>query len=682
MTGQVLFELVLEEVGGAAEIHARLEVPGSESAWSARVRPAVTIESLAGDGAAVPGQAITDFLFGSEEIRTLFGRATREAGLTSEPLRVRLILDRAAGPLLAVPWEAARHPGYDGDLADGTTVLFSRTVRGSQGRAAAVGPRPRAVIAVANPVDVEERLKQGLFFQGSSVLPERLRKAWATRDLAADGGAVTLARLVDALEGGCDVLVLAAHGWRRGGEMFVGLEGEGRTLAAVPVAELANAVRSLAHPPALVVLASCHSLGGGRPVLAADVASTLGLRLLEAGVTAVVGMQGSVAIASAERFVDVFFTRLAETGSADWAAGAGRRALKREGAQDWMVPALYLQPASARLPWPSVAGGDAPPPGFAPLVDAVEAGTCCPVIGPGFDDHLTGGQHALASRLAEENHFPLMKYQAGELAAVARFLGLKGREFAFDQIERLLTGLVRERFAIEYEVAGRHTPLVELLSIAGRRSRRANPHDPHRVLASLGLPIYLTMATDDCLRDALVDIGREPVVRLLRWNGAIRYDPLPGGYRPTPARPLVFHLYGHWNQPDSVVLTEEDELDLVARVSGRSGAEEEPVPVWVVDALARFTPLFVGFHAEQRPFRVILHVLGAMMQGSAAAGQVAVQVHPSHGWIQDEDGAKTHLETVFARRSLALHWTDVEPFCRDLAEALASRRARREGGEP
>ena len=53
----------------------------------------------------------------------------------------------------------------------------------------------------------------------------------------------------------------------------------------------------------------------------------------------------------------------------------------------------------------------------------------------------------------------------------------------------------------------------------------------------------------------------------------MREQPTPArrqrGFVPTPANPLVYHLHGHLEMPQSLVLTEDDYLEFLVRISRR-----------------------------------------------------------------------------------------------------------------
>src|SRR5207247_4708119 len=89
--------------------------------------------------------------------------------------------------------------------------------------------------------------------------------------------------------------------------------------------------------PALVVLCSCQSAGPGDFGDGSRIA--LGPRLAASGVPAVLAMQGSISMETAERFFPEFFQALAVDGVVDRAVAVARATVRDR--HDWWVPVLF-----------------------------------------------------------------------------------------------------------------------------------------------------------------------------------------------------------------------------------------------------------------------------------------------------------------------------------------------------
>jgi hypothetical protein len=92
--------------------------------------------------------------------------------------------------------------------------------------------------------------------------------------------------------------------------------------------KLVQELATLRNLPRLVVLISCQSAGdGAAPVPRPDrgTLSAIGPRLAEAGVPAVLAMQGDLQMPTAREFLPPFFKALQETGQVDEVVTRARR---------------------------------------------------------------------------------------------------------------------------------------------------------------------------------------------------------------------------------------------------------------------------------------------------------------------------------------------------------------------
>lgn len=128
-----------------------------------------------------------------------------------------------------------------------------------------------------------------------------------------------------------------------------------------------------------------------------------------------------------------------------------------------------------------------------------------------------------------------------------------------------------------------------------------DPAEIHSVLASLPLPVYLTTNYDDFLLRALRARGKRPTREFCRWNERLRMLPEPDDSEtePTADAPLVFHLFGHAEAPESMVVTEDDFIDFVAAVA----AEKRVLPLRIQRALVSTLLLYLDYRHSDELFR-------------------------------------------------------------------------------
>ena len=187
-------------------------------------------------------------------------------------------------------------------------------------------------------------------------------------------------------------------------------------------------------------------------------------------------------------------------------------------------------------------------------------------------------------------------------------------------------------------------------------------------------PIYITTIPSNLLADALVAAGKQPVVELCRWNDDVEQIPSifdadrEPDYRPTPERPLVYHLFGRLSEPDSLVLTEDDYFDYLIGVTSRN----DLIPAVVRRGLADSALLFLGFDLDDWDFRVVFRSLMSQEGRNRRSkyAHVAAQIDPESSRITEAEGARRYLEEYFGDADISIFWGSVADFGRELAQRM------------
>jgi hypothetical protein len=518
------------------------------------------------------------------------------------------------------------------------------------------------------PVDVDgelERARKNLTFLDVTTLP-------------GPEGAATEANVIDHVRRGYDVLYLVCHGYVVNDEPVLLLVDDDGRPAPMLASELVDRLRDLSRLPGLVFLASCQSAGAGADRRSEDagVLAALGPRLAEAGVPAVVAMQGNISMTTADSFGAAFFSSLDDDGLVDRAAAVARAALRER--PDWWVPALFMRLKSGRL-WyqPGTAPGGEPFDKWPSVIEDLEDGHCTPVIGPGISDPLLGSRRDIARSWAQSYRFPMAPYERESLPQVAQYLSIaQGPRFPRRRLMGYLRTTLQQRYGEELppELLAANASLEDLIAAAWEIRHRSEEVEPYSVLAQLGACVYVTTQPSRLLARALTDAGRKPEVELCRWHedmdwpeSVFEREPR---YRPTPERPLVYHLLGSLDEPESLVLTEDDYFDFLIGVT----RNEDLVPTVIRRRLADSALMFVGFQLDQPDFRVLYRSL--MNTEGNRRGEythIAVQIDPEEGATIDAGRARKYLEGYFQNAHMSLYWGSSEHFVKDLDKAWKGR---------
>jgi hypothetical protein len=280
------------------------------------------------------------------------------------------------------------------------------------------------------------------------------------------------------------------------------------------------------------------------------------------------------------------------------------------------------------------------------LLRKIDAKECTPFIGAGASAGTVPLASELAERWATEYEFPLR--DATKLEQVAQYLAIKRSDAMFPK-ERL-RDLLRDIPAPDF----------------------ARPFEPHGVLADLELPIYLTTNYDRFMFLALQSRGLSPSWKVCGWNELIRKKTaaLPDG-EPDPGHPLVYHLHGHYEVPQSMVLTEEDYLEFLVRLN--RDASDPLLFSEVRTALAEHSLLFVGYSLSDWNFRVLFRGLIGSLPATLRNLSIAVQLDPvpRDPVEQWRRRAQAYVEAYFTRIqvfTVRVYFGDIKQFACELSE--------------
>jgi hypothetical protein len=653
-----------------------------------RTKVSVPYHILENLSAAEYGETLTGLLFDNPAIqgylepkRQILEQRDREKD-TSTPLRLIVNIDEASPELHSLRWETLRDYRDQAWMVTKQSILFSRFLSTTSGLRPSLRPLREltALVAVSNPLDLAEgryrsgppageslhvvdvtgevrRAKQALApaIPGDS---QRLRVLARTEN---ESRPVSLKNLVAAMSEGCDIFYLACHG------AMLTMEGKANPVLLLeddqtakgtltPASELVDRLRDLPANklPRLVLLASCQSSGAGQTSDASSVLQAIGPQLAALGIPAVIAMQGKISMKTVEIFMPAFFSELLKHGQVDQALAVARGAVK-DRLDAWM-PVLYLGLKDGRL-WYQAGFGAAEAdfqlwPG---ILASIQTGQCLPVLGSGLAEFLTAPPGRLARAWAERYGYPLTENTVEELPQVAQYVAAQigGSSAARIELLKFIKARLLENFARELPPDAPARPLKDLLPLLGAARRQADAQDPYYVLAKLPFPIYINTSPDNFLESALIEAGRTPQTLYFPWRADLqtRLENIRAAKAltpPDPDHPLLYYLFGTIQEPDSLVLTEDDYFDFIMWVNKTDAPAPIADPIqaaWNGSAL-----LFLGFQLTDWNFRLLFRSIlnGERRKARANAGfhSVAVQIPPT-GELLSPAKARQYLGKYF-----------------------------------
>jgi hypothetical protein len=627
------------------------------------------------------GAKLTQGLFANSLVLAEFASALSTAQSNNAALRLRLVISPRIPELHSLQWETLVNPIDQKPICTNQNILFSRYLSSFDWRP--VRPRKKdelkALVAVANPSDLDAYRPPLAPVDAAGEL-ERARASLTPVPITSLTEA-SLPKILDCLqEGSFDILYLVAHGVLHQGKPVLFLCNDDGTVARTPGSQLADRLKDLQQTPRLIVLASCQSGGKGDIEFenngsGTGILSALGPRLAEAGIPAVVAMQGNITMKTIERFMPVFFRELQRDGQIDRAMAAARTAVLDR--PDYWMPALFMRLTSGRI-W-YVPGFRTEKSGveiMPALITFIKARRCTPIIGPGLAEPLLSSHREIAQRWAEKHNYPMLPQGRESLPQVTQYLSIyQSQIFPKMALSEYLKEEIQKEHASDLppDLLDEWATLDEVIDAAGAAHRKRNPKNPYTMLAQLPLPIYITTNQHNLLASALKEAGKSPEVIICPWNNKVEQVQslykLNENYRPDRNRPLVFHLFGRLDEPDSVVLTEDDYFNYLIGVT----KNWDLIPPIIGRALTDSALLFLGFQIDEWNFRVLLRSFlsreGADRLKTYA--HVAAQIEPEEGRFIEPERARSILEKYLSiNASVSIFWGSADDFLLQLWQEL------------
>jgi SIR2-like domain len=151
--------------------------------------------------------------------------------------------------------------------------------------------------------------------------------------------------------------------------------------------------------------------------------------------------------------------------------------------------------------------------------------------------------------------------------------------------------------------------------------RFPTPNAIQNQLAALPFHLILSAAPDTLMMKALERNNKLPTLNYYKPPGIDRTTAYRNIVKPTVSHPLIFNMLGVWTEPDSVVLTENNQLEFLEDIIRNS--EAIPNSLLEICGAEKSTFIFTGFDFERWQLRLLLRVL--KLDGAEKIAHWAVQ---------------------------------------------------------
>ncbi|MBV7337788.1 SIR2 family protein, partial [Chloroflexi bacterium TSY] len=190
---------------------------------------------------------------------------------------------------------------------------------------------------------------------------------------------------------------------------------------------------------------------------------------------------------------------------------------------------------------------------------------------------------------------------------------------------------------------------------------------PLLILADFELPIYITTGYHDFLEEALRQGGRDPQTEICRWHNQLEKIPSVfdnGHYEPSPERPLVYHLHGFDEYPDSLVLTEDDYLKFLVAASQNVGRATDPIHRRVRQAMSDSSLMLLDYGLQNWDFRSLFWGL-IQLRTRTLTSVVSIQLEPS-------EVEKQYFDKYLDEHDFKVTWTKLDEYMSELHKGVSS----------
>lgn len=297
------------------------------------------------------------------------------------------------------------------------------------------------------------------------------------------------------------------------------------------------------------------------------------------------------------------------------------------------------------------------------IVSRIRTGRCTPFVGAGLSAHRVPAGAALARALADDYRYPFPDRE--NLARVAQYGAVEKND------GQAVKEAVSERF---FDATRDVTP-----------ASFSAPDDPHRILAELPFERYLTTNYDRFIEMALVAASASYESDVCPWNQLTRNGlerwrqrhAMPSGATASSRQPLVYHLHGELNLPESMVLTDDDYLDFLAEIV----LDPACIRPEVSSAFAESSVLFLGYSLTDVTFRVIFRIALQQLKLNQQRAHFAVQLPPRGSSEEEAVAIKQYLEKYLGRdMKVRFYWGTAQQFMADLRDRWQAKYGVAAGG--
>jgi hypothetical protein len=190
--------------------------------------------------------------------------------------------------------------------------------------------------------------------------------------------------------------------------------------------------------------------------------------------------------------------------------------------------------------------------------------------------------------------------------------------------------------------------------------------DPLRLLARFPLKYYITTSQSDFVERALEAEGKTPHTQICFWSGEMtsirkEHRTITEEFSVDSQNPVVYHLYGLEEYPQTLVLSEDDYINFLISIGGDTDTAHPKIPLYLRGAVGESQLILIGFRLSDWDFRVLFRLMMNFRTGFSPRGML-IQLQDK----ENDANAIDYLKSYYGKKSFDIEWSDSERFVQEL----------------
>ncbi len=194
--------------------------------------------------------------------------------------------------------------------------------------------------------------------------------------------------------------------------------------------------------------------------------------------------------------------------------------------------------------------------------------------------------------------------------------------------------------------------------------------DPLRLLARFPLPYYITTSQSDFLERALEAEGKTPRTQICFWSGEManirrEHRTITEEFNASSTTPVVYHLYGLEEYPQTLVLSEDDYINFLISIAEDANTLHPKIPLYLRRAVGESQLVLIGFRLSDWDFRVLFRLMMNFRTGGFSPRGMLIQLEDKKNEASKAN-AVDYLKRYFGRKWFDIQWGDADRFVKEL----------------